>query len=721
MQDQMTIQTTRLDYKLNLMALQSDYRFLQVTVKEGAFSNYNKLIASWLPEAVMTPRRNMYVLMFRQLPLLQQVEKLEMREIMLAEMETDSIYPNHILQLLLNQQAFGQPAISEVNKTPELLVSRKEWQYQRQDLRRQCHALNVKVNWDQDLELNVQTYTETAEWDWKRPLYKLDLARGFLERCYQPSDGPYFYQGNHTSRKNQVKFLSIKNLKSFERSKVGIARALLDNLNQNTTRYLSKSVKFHQSQVEQSCQLKLERTDAIWKQIAGCSINIYPQANDSLAAELANRMTAALKQSQIVQQVKVNIHCSRSSQSGLNIQVIRDTRDHAKYDHYEVGTVDRIIQHVTVEKFGAYQKGDEGVSWEPHDGKKSRDAATDPALIKLAQELCIKQDLANRQLTMVDAALARKIQPFTFYRFEYIRELPAPEVMVTKLAFTMTMGLVFSKKQVVLKADHLKTDDEYTRICDKVFKVLGSKKQKYIWDRVDCVVQFGTKQIMIQQFARTTMPDGEQIKKQLELCNPNKILSRKNAGQELERVRPIDADDEAFMTAFKQLQSVVAESPSTFNLKDLDQAARDAGLNPRQPGMRQVNQFLEAKASFTLKSTLQRNLPDSPLLGLKWIGLTRIEEWNGYSIAQYFVGANQSLKPDIARAVTLRRLLPLSYGDKVVDEVFPELAAMMSVEFVRNGQYTVVPFPVKYLREYWLAEQREHPEYRWKRLPSDRS
>ena len=114
MQDQMTIQTTRLDYKLNLMALQSDYRFLQVTVKEGAFSNYNKLIASWLPEAVMTPRRNMYVLMFRQLPLLQQVEGLEMREIMLAEMETDSIYPNHILQLLLNQQAFGQPAISEV-------------------------------------------------------------------------------------------------------------------------------------------------------------------------------------------------------------------------------------------------------------------------------------------------------------------------------------------------------------------------------------------------------------------------------------------------------------------------------------------------------------------------------------------------------------------------------------------------------------------------------
>ena len=31
---------------------------------------------------------------------------------------------------------------------------------------------------------------------------------------------------------------------------------------------------------------------------------------------------------------------------------------------------------------------------------------------------------------------------------------------------------------------------------------------------------------------------------------------------------------------------------------------------------------------------------------------------------------------------------------------FKELLSLMAVEFVRNGQYTVLPFPFKYLREY---------------------
>ena len=32
--------------------------------------------------------------------------------------------------------------------------------------------------------------------------------------------------------------------------------------------------------------------------------------------------------------------------------------------------------------------------------------------------------------------------------------------------------------------------------------------------------------------------------------------------------------------------------------------------------------------------------------------------------------------------------------------LFDELAHMLKVEFVRNGQYTVVPFPIKYLNEH---------------------
>lgn len=43
------------------------------------------------------------------------------------------------------------------------------------------------------------------------------------------------------------------------------------------------------------------------------------------------------------------------------------------------------------------------------------------------------------------------------------------------------------------------------------------------------------------------------------------------------------------------------------------------------------------------------------------------------------------------------------YYRKIISEKkmeFKDLLPLLSVEFVRNGQYTVVPFPFKYLREY---------------------
>ena len=39
----------------------------------------------------------------------------------------------------------------------------------------------------------------------------------------------------------------------------------------------------------------------------------------------------------------------------------------------------------------------------------------------------------------------------------------------------------------------------------------------------------------------------------------------------------------------------------------------------------------------------------------------------------------------------------VSLGDEIEYE---ELLPLMVVEFVRNNQYTVLPFPYKYLREY---------------------
>lgn len=61
----------------------------------------------------------------------------------------------------------------------------------------------------------------------------------------------------------------------------------------------------------------------------------------------------------------------------------------------------------------------------------------------------------------------------------------------------------------------------------------------------------------------------------------------------------------------------------------------------------------------------------------------------------YFVGtAEKMLQQSIHNACLLREVISLG---KKID--MQELLKLMAVEFVRNGQYTVLPFPFKYLSE----------------------
>ena len=60
----------------------------------------------------------------------------------------------------------------------------------------------------------------------------------------------------------------------------------------------------------------------------------------------------------------------------------------------------------------------------------------------------------------------------------------------------------------------------------------------------------------------------------------------------------------------------------------------------------------------------------------------------------YYVG-DKSKKVSYPNACCMRKVVSL--GEKLEYE---ELLPLMAVEFVRNSQYTVLPFPFKYLREY---------------------
>ena len=137
------------------------------------------------------------------------------------------------------------------------------------------------------------------------------------------------------------------------------------------------------------------------------------------------------------------------------------------------------------------------------------------------------------------------------------------------------------------------------------------------------------------------------------------------------------------------------------NFKDADEYLTKTQvkkfLNMRTKASAKLNRYLHEKYNLWIDGELRKNEFEaiyqiSNLLNIKF----RYDEndyVDGHSFT-YYVGA-KSKKTSYPNACCIRKVVSL--GEKIEYE---ELLPLMAVDFVRNKQYTVIPFPYKYLREY---------------------
>lgn len=72
-------------------------------------------------------------------------------------------------------------------------------------------------------------------------------------------------------------------------------------------------------------------------------------------------------------------------------------------------------------------------------------------------------------------------------------------------------------------------------------------------------------------------------------------------------------------------------------------------------------------------------------------------------ILHYFIGSiGEGMHQNINNASCVRAII-----DNGTNQLFTKLLPLLTVDFVRNGQLTVVPFSFKYLREYCNKISRE--------------
>ncbi len=114
-------------------------------------------------------------------------------------------------------------------------------------------------------------------------------------------------------------------------------------------------------------------------------------------------------------------------------------------------------------------------------------------------------------------------------------------------------------------------------------------------------------------------------------------------------------------------------------------------LNIRSDFGKDFNRYLFQNTGILLHPTPK----DESVRGEYFDAVLNIKYFEKEEKYYYFVGtAEKKLQQSLHNACLLREVI--SIGEKINMQ---ELLKLMAVEFVRNGQYTVLPFPFKYLNE----------------------
>ncbi|WP_158610680.1 hypothetical protein, partial [Lactiplantibacillus garii] len=336
------------------------------------------------------------------------------------------------------------------------------------------------------------------------------------------------YKKGSGSKNNNVDFMSITELRKFRESKVGISRDLLNSLRTNMKKYFEKVPEFKVFPLEDyTGKMKTLDDRFLWKYMAKQQLNIFYDNNVERARNIATNLARQLKASPTIQANQIQIKLSDHACPGLNIQIIQDDYG-SEEDAYEISGEEKIIQHITVQKFHQFE-----------DGHELSDITMDSKINKVAQELVIKQDLVSQTLTPVTGDLLDTTAKYEFYNFRYIKEKPLT-IQVAKISFQTDRKFSIKSEQVVLENE---SQSELSVICHRVYHyVLNGPKRsaankEYRWKTVAGVISSGEGLVAIQNVERQTLPDSEWLFDQLVTDNPEKQFDVRELGRVLKQLQ----------------------------------------------------------------------------------------------------------------------------------------------------------------------------------------
>ena len=522
----------------------------------------------------------------------------------------------------------------------------------------------LQINFESGLllKLSVVTFRKKLEKE-MAPCFLFDEATGAFRKKLKNDDnrGELYVKGSYPSGHNTVDFIGYKDFETFCKSKMGVMERFLCDVKERLSDYMT----LEQCEVKDSNAFKPSKKQD-WRPVLKSllkdrSINIEDCCHSTTSESLITELNQFFGE-----QYEAEVQIGNLQKVALNIRIIHNVEYYDNHpdesDPHKDDVSGYIVQHVTVEDFFK----DETISLH--------------ALNKLLQEILIKSDNQKKFMTAFDWSKLRLDHDFFFVKAEKCKD-NYKEKNYGVMCIHPDGGFEYDffcsdDRELSEKQEDIKNKYE---LFDKELFRGGSEIECLLFDLLDNVIAIGkTKEF--------TCPNTHALYDALYQTQPTTVVRKADLLSYLDEF--IHAMPE-FACAATEMKEKLKNADDTLTKSDIRKM-----MFFKKTAYKEINQWLHSEHDLWIFSEPRSVKSGTELVNTSGIKYYRSEDRK--NDLYYYVGSKNVPQNSVPRACTIRQV-------RAENELpSPDLLfSMMAVDFVRNGQYTVVPFPIKYLQEYF--------------------
>lgn len=595
-----------------------------------------------------------------------------------------------LVQLLMNSiKAPRAEGLAYNNLTGKLYYGESGWRIK--DKRNGgigwIYFLELHLSKGMYLNADVQTFHRDNS---KYGKYVIDHKTGaFRRKLKTDSDKLTTYSnGSFKNRHITVEYLNISSFKKFQQSKLGV----MERFRRDVERWLGRYLTLEFCGIEQTEKYAIskkgrpdEKKKKLGQLLNRRGVVIVDENNTDDSRTIASRLM-----DELVKHYGINCIVGELDKDKYNVRII-----HAPEYYEEKGLKDphsddlgeAIVQHIVEEA--------------EHFNEK--DSAS-PAVNKIVQELIIKGDILDGQISIYDWRKLGICKNLTFVTREKKKQSFDKNRgwHVNRIGQKTYDYYDYSILQVSPdgQLDFEKLFDDSCMQCSENYKKIIMAYEKFDADykKNDCFVE-GLIFADIDNIhaiiltPEKTIPNTDKLWQGLKETDKNQSISKEAL---LNAINSFKDDCSLDATECDYVAKLITEINSCEEIIIINSVRKM--MNMHKKAAKRLNRYMHEFHGIWISPEIKdSDFEDQYLLdNLLDIKYFLKSEYNGVQSLNYYVGTKrESLNASIHNACPIRKVV-----SQINQVDLMELFSLMDVEFVRNEQLTVIPFPFKYLREW---------------------